>query len=65
MGLLYFFVWKHSLNVSLNGLTEDNLVNLSPDGPLQARLLYQAAAVYRGDSLPREPERKVTHFKMA
>ena len=33
MGLLYFFVWKHSLNVLLNGLTEDNLVYLSLDGP--------------------------------
>jgi hypothetical protein len=66
MGLRYFcFVWKHSLNVLLNGLTEENLVYLNRDGPLHGRLSYRAAAVYKGDSLPREAERKFTHFKMA
>ena len=62
MGLLYFFPFE---TVLLNRLTEENLVYLRLDGPLNGRLSYRAAAVQRGDSLPREPERKVTHFQMA
>jgi len=42
MGFLYFFPFE---TVLLNGLTEENLMYLSLDGPLYGRLSYRAAAV--------------------
>ena len=47
------------------GLTEDNLIHFSLDGPLPCRILYRAAEVYRWDWLPLVPDRQVTHFKVA